>query len=69
LGKKEYSVILALEDAAAMSAKANIFLVPPDEKSAIAISPNPYDPTRRGAAATAGRAQGKFIAAAIQAMW
>lgn len=59
----------AVEDAAAMSAKANVFLVTPDEQSLAAIGPNPYDPTRRSAVATAGRAQSRSIAAAIQAMW
>ncbi len=59
----------AMEDAAAMSANANVSLVMPDEQSVAAIGPNMYDPTRRSAAATAGRAQGRSIAAAIQTMW
>jgi NTE family protein len=59
----------AAEDAAAMSANANVSLVTPDEQSIAAIGPNPYDPTRLSAVATAGRAQGRSIAAAIQAMW
>lgn len=59
----------AAEDAAVMSANANVFLIIPDEHSIAAIGPNPYDPTRRSAAATAGRAQGRSIATTIQAMW
>jgi transcriptional regulator with XRE-family HTH domain len=59
----------AAEDAAAMSVNANVFLVTPDEQSVAAIGPNPYDPTRRSAVATAGRAQGRSIASTIQAMW
>jgi len=59
----------AAEDAAAMSAKSNVLLIIPDEQSVTAIGPNPYDPTRRSAVATAGRAQSRSIAAAIQVMW
>jgi NTE family protein len=59
----------AAEDAAAMSANANVFLVTPDSQSIAAIGPNPYDPTRRSAVATSGRAQGRRIAAAIVAIW
>lgn len=59
----------AVEDAAAMSANANVSLVMPDEQSVAAIGPNMYGPTRRSAAATAGRAQGRSIAATIQTMW
>jgi len=59
----------AVEDAVAMSANANVFLVMPDEQSVAAIGPNMYDPTRRSTAATAGRAQGLRIATAIQTMW
>ena len=59
----------AAEDAATMSANANVFLVMPDEQSVAAIGPNPYDSTRRSAVATAGRVQGRSIAAAIQAIW
>ena len=59
----------AAEDAAAMSANANVLLVTPDEQSIAAIGTNPYDPTRRSAAATSGRAQGRSIAASIATMW
>lgn len=59
----------AEEDAKAMSANANVFLVTPDEQSATAIGPNLYDPARRSAIATAGRAQGRSIATSIQSMW
>ncbi|HEY4387352.1 MAG TPA: patatin-like phospholipase family protein [Ktedonobacteraceae bacterium] len=59
----------AAEDVAAMSDNANVFLITPDEQSIEAIGPNPYDPARRDAVATAGRAQGRSVAATIQAMW
>ena len=59
----------AAADAAAMSANTNVFLIAPDEQSIAAIGPNPYDPTRRSAIATCGRAQSRSIAAAISAMW
>ena len=59
----------AVEDAATMRANANVFLVAPDEGSVAAIGPNPYDPTRRSAVATAGRAQGMSVATAIKSMW
>lgn len=55
----------AAEDAAAMSATANVFLVTPDEASRTTTGPNPYDPTRRSAVAASGNAQGRSIAA----MW
>jgi len=59
----------AVEDVAAMSANADVFLVTPDEQSVTAIGPNPYDSGRRSVVATAGRAQGRGIAAAIEAIW
>ncbi len=59
----------AVEDAAAMSANASVSLITPDSQSVAAIGPNPYDPARRGAVATAGRAQGMSMASAIQAVW
>jgi NTE family protein len=59
----------AAEEAAAMSATANVFLVTPDEPSRATIGPNPYDPTRRSEVAAAGRAQGRSIATVIAAMW
>lgn len=59
----------AAEDAAALSVDANVSLVTPDKQSVAAIGPNMYDPTRRSAVAAAGRAQGRSIAVAIQAMW
>lgn len=59
----------AAEDAAAMSANANVFLIAPDGQSVAAIGPNPYDPTRCSVVSATGRAQGSSIAAAIQAVW
>jgi NTE family protein len=59
----------AAEDAAAMSTNANVSLIVPDERSVAAIGPNIYDPTRRSAAATAGKAQGRSIAVTIQTLW
>lgn len=59
----------AAEDAAAMSANADVFLVTPDSQSIAAIGPNPYDPTRRSAVATSGQTQGRSIAASIATMW
>ncbi len=59
----------ATEDAAAMSANANVLLITPNEQSIATIGPNPYDSTRRNVVATVGRAQGRSIAPAIQTMW
>lgn len=59
----------AAEDAAAMSANANVVLITPDEQSIKAIGPNPYDPTICSAVAIAGRAQSKQIADAIRSIW
>jgi len=59
----------AVEDAEAMSATANVFLVTPDEQSIAAIGSNPYDATHRSEVATSGQAQGRSIAAAIAPMW
>jgi NTE family protein len=59
----------AVEDAAAMSGNAAVMLTSPDERSTQAIGPNPFDPERRGAAASAGREQGIDLAGAIGALW
>jgi NTE family protein len=59
----------AEEDVATMQGKAQVCLVSPDEGSVLAIGPNPYDPTRRGPAATAGRLQGARMASTVEAMW
>lgn len=59
----------AAEDAAAMSARAAVRLIVPDEQSVAAIGPNPYDPDRRGPAAVAGRTQGAALADTIATMW
>jgi NTE family protein len=59
----------AREDAAILSANADVCLITPDESSAAAIGPNPYDPARSGVTAIAGREQGKAIAGSVLAMW
>lgn len=59
----------AREDAALLSANADVYLITPDESSAAAIGPNPYDPARCGVTAIAGREQGKAIAGSVLAMW
>ncbi|MGW7003626.1 hypothetical protein ACWGCW_12530 [Streptomyces sp. NPDC054933] len=59
----------AAEDAAAMSAHAEVCLVAPDERGTAAIGPHPYDPQRRGPAAMAGRAQGAGLASTVAALW
>jgi NTE family protein len=57
------------EDVAAMSADAAVMLTSPDERSAAAIGPNPFDPQRRASAASAGREQGVEEAGAVGALW
>lgn len=59
----------AREDAALLSANADVYLITPDERSTAAIGPNPYDPSRSGVTAIAGREQGKAIAGSVLAMW
>ncbi|MNP57770.1 hypothetical protein D3C76_1526290 [compost metagenome] len=59
----------AAEDAAAMERASKVSLIVPDANSAKAIGPNPYDPSRRGPAATAGRAQGRGLAEAVRRIW
>ena len=59
----------AAEDVAAMSGNATVILTSPDERSTAAIGPNPFDPERRGAAASAGREQGVEEAGAVGALW
>ena len=44
-------------------------LLVPDEATVEAIGPNIDDPTRRGAAAAAGRAQGRSAAQAVAGVW
>jgi len=46
-----------------------VVLISPDEPTRAAIGPNVFDPTRRGAAAAAGRVQGRAAAAGIQELW
>jgi NTE family protein len=57
------------EDAEAMKANTDIYIVVPDQESIDAIGSNPYDPKRRSEAATAGRHQGASIAEAVSAKW
>ncbi|MCJ7843635.1 patatin-like phospholipase family protein [Lederbergia sp. NSJ-179] len=59
----------AAEDAASMRTSADVYLITPDESSAVAIGPNPYDPARRSVTAIAGREQGRSIAEAVLTMW
>lgn len=59
----------AAEDAATMRTSADVYLITPDERSVVAIGPNPYDPTRRSVTAIAGREQGCSIAEAVLTMW
>jgi NTE family protein len=59
----------AADDVAAMSENAAVMLTSPDERSTAAIGPNPFDPERRGAAASAGREQGVEVAGAVGVLW
>ncbi|ANS74551.1 patatin [Paenibacillus yonginensis] len=59
----------AAEDAASLRTSANVYLITPDERSVVAIGPNPYDAARRSVTAIAGRAQGRSIAEAVLTMW
>ncbi|MNM34419.1 Patatin-like phospholipase [compost metagenome] len=59
----------AAEEAAAMERASKVSLIVPDANSAKAIGPNPYDPSRRGPAAIAGREQGSGLAEAVRRMW
>lgn len=45
------------------------FLIEPDAIAHEAIGPDPFDGGRRTAAAEAGRAQGRLLAAQVQAFW
>jgi NTE family protein len=44
-------------------------LIIPDDRSREAIGLNPFDPSRRGPAAQAGRRQGSHIAAEVSLLW
>lgn len=44
-------------------------LISPDEGARAAIGPNPYDPSRAGAAAVEGRRQGRELARAAAEVW
>jgi NTE family protein len=52
----------ARDDVEHLSAHATVQLIVPDQDSQAAIGPNIYDPSRRPAAADAGRAQGECTA-------
>lgn len=59
----------AAQDVAAMNAHTRALLIAPDQASAAAVGSNIYDPTRRGPAAAAGRAQGTRIASSVADIW
>ncbi|GGG70112.1 patatin-like phospholipase family protein [Paenibacillus radicis (ex Gao et al. 2016)] len=59
----------AAEEAAGLQTNAEVYLIIPDEHSVAAIGNNPYDPTRCGITAIAGREQARSIAEAVLAMW
>ncbi|GAA4684430.1 hypothetical protein GCM10023197_45870 [Gordonia humi] len=59
----------AAADAETLAAQADVCLIAPDEQSVAAIGPNPYDPTRRKAAAQAGRAQADAVVDKIATLW
>jgi NTE family protein len=59
----------AADDVAVMNERAQVLLVAPDEASVAAVGPNIYDPSRRGAAAAAGREQADAVAAALASVW
>jgi NTE family protein len=51
------------------SAGASVVVMLPDEATVEAIGPNPFDPTRRGPSAAAGRRQALHAASEIKASW
>ncbi len=55
--------------AALRSAGIQVVLVSPNDATRAAIGENVFDPARRGAAAEAGRAQGRAAAADVRAVW
>ena len=59
----------AAADVAAMSTDSQVLLISPDQDSTTAVGPNIYDPTRRGPAAAAGRAQGGAVATDVAELW
>ncbi len=59
----------ATQDVATLRGEAQVLLIVPDDATLAAIGPNIYDPTRRGPAAAAGRAQGASLAAALARIW
>ena len=65
-GIADVAVAAAIER---LSASAAVTWVRPDAASTAAIGTNPLDPATREPAATAGRAQGRVIAADVSAVW
>ncbi len=59
----------AAQDVADLSTASQVLLIAPDEHSVAAVGPNIYDPTRRGPAAAAGRAQGTRLATDLTQLW
>ena len=59
----------AQDDVDRLNKDAIAALAVPDEESRAAIGPNPYDPTRAGPAAAAGRRQGRAFAASLREIW
>lgn len=44
-------------------------VITPDEASVVARGPNPFDSSRRGISATAGREQGRLLAESVKSFW
>jgi NTE family protein len=51
------------------AAGVDVVLIVPDERTQKAIGQNVFDPSRRGAAAEAGRLQGHAVAAEVSRLW
>ena len=51
------------------AAGVDVVLIHPDGRAKTAIGDNVFDPTRRGPAAEAGRAQGREMAAEVTRVW
>jgi NTE family protein len=51
------------------TAGVDVVLIHPDERAKVAIGLNVFDPTRRGPAAEAGRAQGRARASEVAGVW
>jgi NTE family protein len=60
----------AREDLADLEAAgAQAILIVPDDPSRTALGENPFDPSRRGPAAEAGRLQGLAVAPSVSSLW